>query len=81
FTTFSRLPLCGGNIFLIKSNTATVNHCEGRRNRILSRALFDVHCVKTVQEHLSCKRSRNPAIGKGLGILSLVATLAVISHR
>ncbi len=45
------------------------------------RAHFDVHRVQTVQEHLSCKRSRHPAIGKGLGLLALVATLAVISHR
>nr|VXZ85821.1 Uncharacterised protein [Klebsiella pneumoniae] len=27
------------------------------------------------------QRSRHPAIGKGLGLLALVATLAVISHR
>ncbi len=72
---------CAGQNFLSKINKATVNHCDGRRNRILSRALFDVHCVQTVQEHLSCKRSRHPAIGKGLGLLALVATLAVISHR
>ena len=70
-----------GQNFLSKINKATVNHCDGRRNRILSRALFDVHCVQTVQEHPSCKRSRHPAIGKGLGLLALVATLAVISHR
>ena len=77
----SRLPAVRGQNFLSKINKATVNHCDGRRNRILSRALFDVHCVQTVQEHLSCKRSRHPAIGKGLGLLALVATLAVISHR
>ncbi len=74
-------PAVRGQNFLSKINKATVNHCDGRRNRILSRALFDVHCVQTVQEHLSCKRSRHPAIGKGLGLLALVATLAVISHR
>ncbi|CCI76494.1 unnamed protein product [Klebsiella pneumoniae subsp. rhinoscleromatis SB3432] len=73
--------MCGGQNFLSKINKATVKDCDRCRNRILSRALFDVHRIQTVQEHLSCKRSRHPAIGKGLGLLALVATLAVISHR
>ncbi len=31
---------CAGQNFLSKINKATVNHCDGRRNRILSRALL-----------------------------------------
>ena len=71
---------CAGQNFLSKINKATVNHCDGRRNRILSRALLMSTASRLYRSTSHAKEAVIRPLVKGWDF-ALVATLAVISHR